>query len=178
MAQQQGISPADLRAAQTTYRRLNDSAMQRKLRREKAHFSAAVWWHPGDCDLKVMGREFRRMRQTGFHTVRFHNAHPLELRPGVYDFARSDAGFDAAAAERLRPAGTSASGTSTMGHEICAAVSISRRTCSAARSSCCVVPTLARQQMPTLRAAKVSAALAGSVRRMLAAEGADSDKLP
>ena len=41
------------------------------------------------------------MRHTGFDTVRFHNAHPIEVRPGVYDFARSDAWFDAAQAEGI-----------------------------------------------------------------------------
>jgi len=84
-------------AARRVYEQLNDSAMQRRLRAERAMSFAAVYWQPGDYDRDVLVRELKRMRELGFDTVRFHTAKPTETSPGEYDFTRTDDWLDAAA---------------------------------------------------------------------------------
>ena len=92
-----GIGEQDNRAAAEACRALNDSPMQRRLRQRREWFNSVVYWRPGDVDFAELRRELRRIGELGFNTVRFHNAHPRETAPGVFDFATSDRWFDAAA---------------------------------------------------------------------------------
>lgn len=63
---------------------------------------AAVYFQPNDIDSDVLLFELKRMRQLGFNAVRFHNALPTEISPGVFDFSRSDLWMEAAREAGIR----------------------------------------------------------------------------
>ncbi|MFP4106023.1 MAG: beta-galactosidase [Phycisphaerae bacterium] len=84
------INESDRQAALDAHRKLNDSPIQRRLREEHATFLGAVWWNPAEQDLEAMKHELRRMKETGFTLVRFHNCLPRPLKPGELDFSQMD----------------------------------------------------------------------------------------
>ena len=84
------IAEEDRASALQVYKALNDSPIQRRLRQEKAWFVGAVYWNPADVTRAELTNELRRMRTVGFNMVRFHNAAPIEIGPGLFDFTRAD----------------------------------------------------------------------------------------
>jgi beta-galactosidase len=77
----------DLQAA---YWALPGTAMQARLRAERASQYSSVYFGFGDYDTEHLVYEFSRMVELGFDAVRFYTAHPVETAAGVFDFRRPD----------------------------------------------------------------------------------------
>lgn len=91
-----GTEPASRRIAAESYRALNWSPMQEKLRREHPLWVAAVYWNPQEEPYAALRDELKRIRDTGFTAVRFHAIDPEEKSNGAMDFRYPDMRFDAA----------------------------------------------------------------------------------
>jgi beta-galactosidase len=91
-----GLTPQAYRAALDAYRKLNDSPMQRKLRKQHPAHIGVVYWTRNEVSRRTLLRELRRMKDVGFTFVRYHTITPQETAAGKYDFSKADMWMDAA----------------------------------------------------------------------------------
>ena len=74
--------------ALSIYQSLNATPMQKKLRAERALLLSTVYWHPGDVSKETLIREFQRIKDLGFNTVRYHHCeNPVEITDRWLDAA-------------------------------------------------------------------------------------------
>ncbi len=95
------INPAYRDRACAARAALNDSPLQRRLRREAPHSVGMVYWNPQHETEQSLRDEFQRIAGLGFGFVRLHCIGPVERAEGDYDFNYVDRRLDAAAAAGL-----------------------------------------------------------------------------
>lgn len=83
------VTDTDYQKALNVYHNLNATPMQKKLREERALLLSTVYWHPGDVSKETLIREFTRIKDLGFNSVRYHHCeNPVEITDRWLDAAQ------------------------------------------------------------------------------------------